>query len=225
MLVASFASPAAAEWYVAPFISAGRANIENSDHHGTIGTGSAIDGEVDGALRETTMRDSVAGIGVSVGRGFGNWNADLELTWRYRTDWDLAAATPSIDSVTNVFTNVQTTTVMANVGREFALGDHWTLQGGAGLGFAYYDLNSDYIEREAPGVRERMQFADRSEYAEPCWNIFVDVSRPIGKRWSANVRYRFIDLGGLETGPYPGRDARLTADHTSHELLFRFVYR
>ena len=158
-------------------LSAGRATIDRIDHEGTIGTGQLINGLIDGALEDTSITDTVAGIGVSASRDLGTWFVEGEVIWRYRTDWDIAAPTPSINTVTNVFSNVGTWSALVNAGRHGTLGNHWRWQAGAGVGVALNDVDSEYIERAVPGVSGKRIFKASRNEVEPAWNVFASVRR------------------------------------------------
>ena len=75
-------------------------------------------------LREGRLDDGVAGLGLHIERDIRNWQIGLSLAWRYRTDWDLTARTPSIQSITNVFSDVETRSVLLQTGRHWWHGKH-----------------------------------------------------------------------------------------------------
>ena len=159
---AEAAAGTVSRWLVVPKIGVGEVSIENIRHDGTIGTGEIIGGELDGQIREGSVRDHPWGIGGSLVRRFGNWDVEAELMWRFRTDWDIAVATPSIQTITNVFTNIETTTLMFNVIRHGRINRRWSWEAGGGLGWVLTRMDSEYIEREVPDIAPSARIAPPS---------------------------------------------------------------
>ncbi|MCZ6618395.1 MAG: outer membrane beta-barrel protein [Gammaproteobacteria bacterium] len=206
------------DWYAAAKISGGYATTDDITDKGSIGTGLPINGIIDGEIVEDDFDDYVYGLGVSIGRRMNYWALEAELIWRYRSDWDLTVPTPAIQTITNIFTNIETTTVMVNVIRRSPINEHWSWEAGAGVGIAHNILESDYIEREVPGVTPELTFEDTSKSNEFTWNLLLGVTRDLGGPWTINARYRYIDFGDLEAGPYPMRNSRVFGTWSSHEI-------
>lgn len=223
MLLALLGTPALAaaddaKWYGGIKASISEDTIDNISQSG-IGTGEVIVGILDGVLEDDSIDDHTAGFSVAVGRRMGYWNLELEYTYRYRTDWDIAAVTPSIATITNVFSNVETNSLLLNVARRGSISQHWSWELGAGAGLVYKRLDSDYIERETLTEPERI-FSDSSSDADFSYSVFAGVTRDLGNPWTLNIRARYIDLGELEKGPFPGRAAKVSADQSAIELQF-----
>jgi opacity protein-like surface antigen len=207
--------------FIALKTSIGDVTMDNVSHDNTIGTGLIIGNDVDGQLEETTLDDYTAGIGLTVGRHLGAWTVEGELVWRYRTDWDLVAPTPSIATITNIFSNVETTTLMFNFLRRQTIGKKWRLEAGAGIGIVHNSIEAQYIER-ASSISPELSFKDDTQETDFSYNVFVGLVRPINHSWSVNIRYRYIDLGELKAGPFPERQGLIKGDHTSNELQLSF---
>ena len=208
------------KWFGAIKASIGDVQIDSISHGGGIGTGTLINGQIDGQLEDTTFDDYTAGLGVSLGRRMGNWQLETEFVYRYRTDWDLVAPTPSIQTITNVFSNIETNTLMFNVARRGVVSQFWSWELGAGIGLVQNDIEGDYIERRVPGIRPELVFKDDQSDTDFTYNVFAGVTRELGRTLTLNIRYRYIDLGDLEIGPFPNRPARATGEHTAQELQF-----
>ena len=205
-------------WFAAAKASIGDASIDKITHNGTIGTGALIGGQIDGQLEDKTFDDYTAGLGFALGKRMGNWLVEAEYTYRYRTDWDVVARTHSIQTITNVFSNVETNTLMLNAARRGVINQHWSWELGVGIGLVSNDIDADYIEREVPGIRGEMVFNDDSGETDFSYSLFGGVTRDLGGPWTLNLRYRYIDLGELEAGPFPSRAGRVEGEHTSQEL-------
>ncbi|MGK0257893.1 MAG: opacity protein-like surface antigen [Candidatus Azotimanducaceae bacterium] len=219
MLFSCSAYASDSEWFAAVKLSLGKDNIDNISHGGTIGTGTLINGEIDGQIRDEKIDDYTAGLGFAVGKRIGNWTYEAEYIYRYRTDWDVVTTTPSIQTITNVFSDTQTQTLMFNLIRRGVISQDWSWEFGAGIGLVVNDIEASYIER-ATTINPEMEFADNSRDTDFTYNVLAGVTRDLGGPWTLNIRYRYIDLGELKAGPFPSRSARLSADHTSHEVQF-----
>lgn len=183
-----------------------------------IGTGETIDGIVDGNLREGRLDDGVAGLAIRIEREFSHWNTGLNLTWRYRTDWDLTSRTPSIQSITNIFSDVQTSNASIFVGRHWYRGKH-RFAIDAGIGLVRNRIESEYLEREVPGVRGQLRFEAQTTRTEFAWDATLSWHRKLNPQWQIGARYRFASLGEFQTGEFTGRPAELSARHRSHDVL------
>ncbi len=212
-------------WYTGIETSVGRMFMDDNTHGGSIGTGQTIGGIVDGALVETDVYDWSNGLAATIGIETGPWRLELEGIWRYRSDWDLSVITPSICTVTNVFTNLGTTTLMANGMRRGSLGANWSWETGAGIGILRKKLDAEYIERAQSRAQPDLVFESNKTAHDFAWQVFAGLAWQFGDNWALHSRYRFIDLGDLEAGSFPGRAAEVSGDLASHELTLGFQYR
>lgn len=201
--------------YIEPFY--GTAIIDQIRGSG-IGTGELISGRIDGSLREGRLDDGVAGLALRLERDIGDWNTGLNLTWRYRTDWDLTAITNSIQSITNIFSDVQTSNATLFVGRHWQRGKH-RFAIDAGVGLVRNRIESEYLERAVPGVRGQLRFEAQTTHTDFAWDATLSWHRALNPRWRLGARYRFSSLGDFATGDFPGRPAQLSARHRSHDVL------
>ena len=184
-----------------------------------IGTGAVIGGQIDGALEDDEIDDHTAGVGIAIGRRIGYWNIEAEFIYRYRTDWDIVTSTPSIQTITNVFTNVETNSLMLNIARRGSISQYWSWEVGAGIGIVDKELDSEYIERATPTTPEA-KFKNSSSDTDFSYAAFIGITRDLGGPWTFNSRLRYIDLGELDAGPFPNRTARVDGKHTALEWQF-----
>ena len=215
----------AEDWYLAGRLSTGFALLEDITHKGTIGTGAPVGNDFDGSLADEDIDDLTGGIGIALGRRTGNWDIEAEFIWRYRADWDIAVRTYSLQAITNVFTNVATSTLLLNATRDIPINVNWSWEVGAGIGLVANDQEGKYIERGVPGITPQRVFEDEANSTDFSWNAILGVSRKLGESWALSLRYRYIDLGDLHIGPFPSRTGEVFADHTSHELMLSFERR
>ncbi|MCR9276665.1 MAG: porin family protein [Pseudomonadaceae bacterium] len=210
----------AAEAFFSPRVTLGFATIDNITSKGSIGTGEQIGAFTDGQIRERNIDDITAGFGAAWGWRFDEWQIDLEGIWRYRTDWDVAIPSPSIRTVTNIFSDVQTTSLMLNLSRRVDLSPRWQAEVTAGFGVALNRIDSSYIERERPGEQPEQTFRSGRNEIDTAWTAGVSFSRAISERWRARFGYRFIELGDLRAGSWSPRAGRLYAEHNAQEVVF-----
>jgi opacity protein-like surface antigen len=206
------------QWFVGITSSIAEVKIENISAN--IGTGEVIGGERDGQIEDTEVDDYTAGFGFSVGRRIGYWQVAAQYIYRYRTDWDVVAATPAIQTITNVFTNVETHTLLINAARRGPITQHWSWELGAGMGYVHHRMDSQYIEREVPGISGEQVFKDQRRNGGFSYNLFAGVSREFGRNWTLNLRTSYIDMAELKAGSFPDRPVRLSADQSAVELQF-----
>jgi opacity protein-like surface antigen len=225
LVLAMTTNAAELTWYTGFETSVGRMLMDDNSHDDSIGTGQSINGIVDGALVERDVRDWSNGLGLSFGVESGGWRVEAEGIWRYRSDWDLSAITPSIGTVINVFTNLGTTTLMFNGMRQGQLAGNWYWEAGAGIGVVRKKFAAEYIERAQSRAQPDF-IVERNKTAHDfAWQVFAGLAWQFGDHWALHSRYRFMDLGDLEAGPFPGRAARVNGDLASHELTIGFQYR
>jgi len=186
-----------------------------------IGTGQLIDGVIDGQLREGRLDDGVAGLGLRIERRLGAWHAGVDLAWRYRTDWDLTSRTPSIQSITNIFSDVETRSATVLLGRHWWFGKR-RLSIDAGIGLVRNRIETEYLEREVPGVRQQLRFEAKETPRDLAWNLTLSWHRQMGERWLMGARYRYSNLGDFSTGDFGARPAEFSARHRSHDVVVSF---
>jgi len=204
--------------YIAPFY--GTAILDQITGTG-VGTGQIIEGQIDGRLREGRIDDVVAGISAGIERPWGNYVLGVDVSFRYRTDWDLTAPTPSIQSITNIFSDVQATSAIVTIGRTWQRGaNRITIGGGAGPVFSR--VESEYLEREVPGVRGQLRFQAEAHRVDFSWAGFAKWSYALGQRWEIGLGYRYADLGTLRTNDFDLRPGQFSTKHTSHDLVLSF---
>lgn len=183
-----------------------------------IGTGQMLEGVIDGDLREGRLDDGVAGLGLRIERDIGHWHTGLDLAWRYRTDWDLTARTPSIQSITNVFSDVETRSAMLLAGRHWQFGKR-KLALDAAVGLVRNRIESEYLERAVPGIRPQLRFEAKETPKDVAWAVTLSWHRQVGRHWLLGTRYRYSNLGDFSTGDFVDRPAQLSARHRSHDVV------
>ena len=201
--------------YIAPFY--GTAILDRIQGSG-VGTGQIVEEQIDGRLKQGRIDDIVAGISAGIERSFGKYAIGLDASFRYRTDWDLAAPTPSLQTITNILSDVQATSTILYFGRNWNYrASQFTI--GAGAGAVFSLVESEYIERENPGIRPLERFTAVDYSVDFSWAGFANWSHPISRNWDIGLGYRYSDLGTLRTGDFIERPGEFETKHTSHDII------
>ena len=219
----AFVQAADVEWYVGGRTSLGRMLMEDARHGDSVGSGQVIGNIGDGAFVDTDARDYSNGIGIAAGLELDRWSLEAELLWRYRSDWDLAAPTPSRGVVSLFRTNYGTTTLFFNGMRRGALGARWHWEAGLGAGLVRKVFDSEFIERgEVRDLPDELVIEDSRTEVDVGWQLLAGLTRSIGERWRLHMRYRYADFGALKAGPYDQRNEHVSGDLQVHEVTLGF---
>lgn len=190
-----------------------------------IGAVSMMDGldtrNFGGTLNAQNDEDEVAGLGGILGY---RWRAlplrtELEVAHRFRFDLDLQdRAAPVIDYEANV----RTTSVLFNAFYEWRNGSAFTPFVGGSVGWARNTADSDRVVI-APGLARSSKETDTDNLA---WGGMLGVDWRFAENWSAELAYRYIDLGEVEVGPFSANNDGVTVDdYTAHDVIISLSYR
>jgi opacity protein-like surface antigen len=207
--------------------SAQKSPRATSSHTGDYLTGLMIGSVADvndvsatgGSLEIRNDEDTVAAIGVALGY---NWakkgfpiRSEIEYHYRIRFDFD-----NRITGDAGYENQLATHAVLVNAYYDWQINRKWAVFAGGGLGWAQ---NVSEVGRVplAGGAKEEQ--TDRSNNF--AWNLAMGAIWSFSKNWDAEFRYRYIDLGEVEAGPYSNGN-KITADsYTSHDVIIGITYR
>ena len=166
-------------------------------------------------VAEQDHSDTLGAFGGAVGMNFKKWGAPIraEVEYTYRTDYSYAPNPNFINAAipTKSTNRLNTQTVMVNAFYDINTSTKWTPFVGGGLGIA---INS------ANGTGSLLNGSFATDYTasrnELAWALGSGVNYAITDNWSADLSYRYVDLGKVDFGT-----ERLGAsgDASSHELL------
>ena len=215
----------AADWHLGLELSGATTTFDDTPDRGQFGTGAIIDGRVDGAFDFDDRRDTSASVGVSLNVLRSNWIIGGQLLWHFPVDWDVSAPTPSIQTVTNTFTNVERATLLLRIGRFGQLRDRWQWQVALLAGASYQRLTTDYVERAVPGVRPEQFRTVENNGLEAAWGLELGTKRQLTERWQFGFFYRGLDTGALSVRATADQPATLDSSLFDHQLLLQLSYR
>ena len=162
--------------------------------------------------------DEVAGIAGVVGYAFAKLplRAELEVAHRFRFDLDVRdVATPTIDYEMNV----ATTSALLSAMVEWRNDSDFTPFVGATVGWA---RNSTETQRTNIGTSAQVnRDTDEDNLA---WGGTAGVDWAFGEDWVAQLAYRYINLGDVDTGAVNTTDRITGDDYVSHDVLLTILF-
>ncbi len=188
-----------------------------------IGTAAEL-GSVDGqgfTGSKSVQNDSDLTIGAGAVVGY-RWSdiplrTEIEGGYRFRFDFDVQDSGPPI---IDYDADVATTLLMVNVLLEWRNESDFTPFAGGSVGWARH---SSETTRAVTTTRSSSSQTTHSDNL--AWGVMTGVDWAFLDHWSAELAYRFADLGEVETGSFAGGDG-VSADHYyAHDLMLSVTYR
>jgi opacity protein-like surface antigen len=196
------APAAAGDWYVKGSLGHAETELESGGFNvisgGFSNTG---DDHGDGKL--------LGFLGAAVGRNYGNYRFEAELTSRFSQDF----VTNSFRPPTPTFfyeTKVKSTNLMLNALWDFPNSSKWTPFVGAGIGAAYIDIETEDVI--VTGDESETNFA---------YQVGFGTSYDLGNDSAVELGYRYVDLGDVSVdlvNPIGGPAGDYKADLDSHDI-------
>lgn len=164
--------------------------------------------------------DQVAGPAGVIGWRFKNFPLRTELEAGYRVRFDLDVRDQAGAGTVDYEINVATAQVLVNAILEWRNKSSFTPFLGGSVGWArnYADTQRTVLSTQAQVDREQ-------ETDNIAWGIMAGVDWRISRNWSADIAYRFVDLGEVETVRFAGGDQIASDHYFSHDVLFSLYYR
>lgn len=164
--------------------------------------------------------DQVAGPAGVVGWRFKNFplRTEIEAGYRVRFDFDVRDNVPG--SVVDYEMNVATTQVLINAVVEWRNSSSFTPFVGGTVGWA---RNTTDTQRTVLSTQAQVdQEQDQDNIA---WGAIAGVDWRFANNWSAELAYRFVNLGEVETVNFATGEQITAEDYLSHDLLLSLFYR
>lgn len=206
------------------FADSGRTS---SDHSGDylslllIGGVSAVDDVTTsaGTLQIRNDSDEVGAVGLTLGYNWAKKGLPIrsEIEYHYRARFDFDTRVIGSAGYEN---QLSTHAIIANVYGDYQMNDRWAVFAGGGLGWAQ---NVSDVARVPIGAGAKTELVTRTNNFT--WNLAFGVIWSFAKNWDAEFRYRFIDLGEVESGPHVGGTTIRAESYTSHDLIIGITYR
>ena len=164
--------------------------------------------------------DQVAGPAGVIGWRFKNFPLRTELEAGYRVRFDLDVRDQAGAGTVDYEIDVATAQVLINAILEWRNQSAFTPFLGGTVGWA-----RNYADTQRTVLATQVQVNQEEETDNIAWGLMAGVDWRISQNWSADISYRFIDLGEVETVRFAGGD-QISSDHYfSHDVLFSLYYR
>lgn len=164
--------------------------------------------------------DQVAGPAIVGGWVFKNFPLRMEIEGgnRYRFDYDVRDLAPA--SVVDYEIDVRTWHVLLNTIFEWRNSSDFTPVVGATVGWARNHVD---VQRTVLGTQN--QITPENDHDNIAWGGLLGVNWNFAENWSADLLYRYINLGDVQTGMMPGSGESIEAeDYVSHDVLISVYY-
>lgn len=172
-----------------------------------------------GTLQIRNDSDEVGAAGLVLGY---NWakkglpiRSEIEYHYRARFDFDTRVAGSA-----GYENQLSTHAVIANVYGDYQMNDRWAVFAGGGIGWAQ---NVSDVARVPIGAGTKTELVTRTNNFT--WNLALGVIWSFAENWDAEFRYRYIDLGEVESGPHTDGTTIRAESYTSHDLIIGLTYR
>lgn len=163
--------------------------------------------------------DAVAGVGVIAGFRWAGipLRTEVEASYRFRFDFDARDSGPP---ATTYESNVATISVLLNALLEWRNDSDFTPFIGGTVGWARNSSDTTRID-----VPSQARTSEKTDSDNLAWGGLAGVGWQFAESWSAELAYRYIDMGEVGAGSFAAGDG-IEADHyVSHEALLSFSYR
>jgi opacity protein-like surface antigen len=172
-----------------------------------------------GSYTERHGGDQVAGGGGVVGYRWSRlpFRTEMEVAHRVRFDWDFRDdGTPNI----GYNNNLDSTNVLFNLLFEYRNMSSFTPFLGATIGWA---RNHSSVERT--NVATSVTTEQSNVENNVAWGVMLGLDWGFAQSWSAELAYRYINLGEASTGVFPTGESISADDYVSHDVMLALMYK
>jgi opacity protein-like surface antigen len=172
-----------------------------------------------GTLQLRNDADEVGALGLTLGYNWAKKGLPIrsEIEYHYRARFDFDTRVLGSAGYEN---QLSTHALLVNVYGDYQMNDRWALFAGGGIGWAQ---NVSDVARVPIGAGTKTELVTRTNNFS--WNLALGVIWSFAKNWDAEFRYRFIDLGEVESGPHSDGTTIRAESYTSHDLILGLTYR
>ena len=172
-----------------------------------------------GALELRNVSDEVGGAGLTVGYNWARKGLPIrtEIEYHYRARFDFDTRVTGSAGYEN---QLSTHALIVNSYYDYQMNDRWALFAGGGIGWAQ---NVSDVARVPNGGGAKTELVTRTNNLT--WNAALGVIWSFAQNWDAEFRYRYIDLGEVESGPHIDVTTLKAESYTSHDLILGITYR
>ena len=163
--------------------------------------------------------DLTAGSGVVFGYRWKSLpiRSEVEIAYRFRFDHDLRDNGPPQVGYEN---NLATLSGLVNVAYEYRNKSDFTPYIGGSIGWAQ---NHSVVDRDNLATGAEEEFDNRKHNF--AWGAMLGMTWRFARHWDADLGYRFINLGEVDTGAATVGGQITADDYIAHDVLITVNYR
>lgn len=172
-----------------------------------------------GTLQIRNDSDEVGAVGLTLGYNWAKKGLPIrsEIEYHYRARFDFDTRVLGSAGYEN---QLSTHALIANVYGDYQMNDRWALFAGGGIGWAH---NESDVARVPLSGGAKTELVTRTNNFT--WNVAFGIIWSLAKNWDAEFRYRYVDLGEVESGAHTDATTIRADSYTSHDLILGLTYR
>ncbi len=144
------------------------------------------------------------------------FRTEVEIAHRVRFDWGVRDSGPPTAGYEN---NLESTNVLFNLLYEHRNPSNFTPFIGGTIGWA---RNRSEVTRDVIGTTNRVRASNTDNNV--AWGVMLGVDWAVAANWSAELGYRYIDLGEASSGLFAAGDGFSANTYSSHDILISVLY-
>lgn len=172
-----------------------------------------------GVLLLRNDADLVGAVGLAVGYNWAKKGVPIrsEIEYHYRARFDFDSRVLDSAGYEN---QLSSHALIVNAYYDYQMNDRWALFVGGGLGWAQ---NVSEVSRVPLIGGQRSELTNRTNNLS--WNAALGAIWSFSRNWDAEFRYRYIELGEVESGPHIDGQTIKAESYNSHDLILGTTYR
>jgi opacity protein-like surface antigen len=187
---------------------------------GTAAELNSVDGQgFTGSKSVQNDNDLTIGAGAVVGYRWADipLRTEIEGGYRFRFDFDVQDSGPP---VIDYDADVATTLLMVNLLLEWRNGSDFTPFAGGSVGWARHSSDATRTVTTTRASSSQTTHSDNL-----AWGAIAGVNWAFLDHWSAELAYRFADLGEVKTGSFAAGGSVSSDHYYAHDLMLSVIYR
>ncbi len=174
---------------------------------------SEVVGDVTGNTHiRTKKEDVIGGIAASISTSWDMWRAELEYSWRVRTDLNAYIDYPEYQN--RIRNNLESQAATLNFFRYFDPVRGFQPYVTAGGGVVRHTSDADYTSTHPDHIRQELT----STEIRHTWNAGAGLIFETDSGWAFDVGYRYVDLGEASTATFSDGISLTTGAYTTHDI-------
>lgn len=161
----------------------------------------------------TKKEDLVGGVAASFNYSYGDWRAEFEYAWRYRTDAN--GYVYRDNQAVGIRNNLQNQSATANLRRYFSSRSGRSPYVSLGMGTVRHHSEAEFVQI---GDSKALD-ANRDVQLQPTWNIGAGIEFTTRSGWIIDLGYRYVDMGEAVSPRFSSGLAFATGKLSSHDIV------